>query len=173
MLLQVLDDGRLTDGQGRTVDFRNTLLVMTSNLGGEAFAAGAGDTAEERVMAAVRGHFRPEFVNRLDEIVVFHRLGREHMAGIVGIQLAGLRRLLADRGIALELDGAAAEWLADAGYDPAYGARPLQRVIRKELQNALAEAILGGEVRDGDAVTVSAGGDGLTFRTDRTDQEAA
>ena len=177
VLLQVLDDGRLTDGQGRTVDFSNTLLVMTSNLGGEAFAAGAGDIAEERVMAAVRGHFRPEFVNRLDEIVVFHRLGREHMAGIVGIQLAGLRRLLADRGIALELDEAAAEWLADAGYDPAYGARPLQRVIRKELQNALAGAILGGEVRDGDAVTVSAGGDGLTFRTDRAgaraDQEAA
>ena len=177
VLLQVLDDGRLTDGQGRMVDFRNTLLVMTSNLGGEAFAAGAGDAAEERVMAAVRGHFRPEFVNRLDEIVVFHRLGREHMAGIVGIQLAGLRQLLADRGIALELDGAAAEWLADAGYDPAYGARPLKRVVQRELQNALAEAMLADEVRDGDAVTVSVGGDGLTFRTDRAgpraNQEAA
>ena len=177
VLLQVLDDGRLTDGQGRTVDFRNTLLVMTSNLGSEAFAAEAGEAPAERVMAAVRGHFRPEFVNRLDEIVVFHRLGREHMAGIVGIQLANLRQLLAGRGIALEPDEAASEWLADAGYDPTYGARPLKRVIQKELQNALAEAILGGEVRDGDVVSVSAGGGGLTLRAGRTepgaDQDAA
>ena len=167
ILLQVLDDGRLTDGHGRTVDFRNTLIIMTSNLGGDILAAQeeGHDSGEVRdqVMEAVRAAFRPEFLNRLDETVLFHRLFREHMDAIVDIQLGHLRRLLAERHITLMLDKAAAAWLADQGYDPVYGARPLKRVIQRSLQNPLAGLILAGKVADGEEVKVSAGKDGLTI----------
>jgi len=160
VLLQVLDDGRLTDGQGRTVDFRNTLIVMTSNLGSEYLATLGEDqdvdTVRAEVMEAVRAAFRPEFLNRLDEILIFRRLSREDMGGIVDIQLRRLQRLLDDRKVVLEVDDAAKRWLADAGYDPVYGARPLKRMIQRELQNPLAEMILRGEVRDGDTVRVTA-----------------
>ncbi|MCB9947394.1 MAG: ATP-dependent chaperone ClpB [Rhodospirillaceae bacterium] len=164
VLLQVLDDGRLTDGQGRTVDFRNVLIVMTSNLGSEFLAAHADETAtssRELVMQAVRGHFRPEFINRIDEIIVFDRLSRDDMNGIVDIQVARLQALLADRKITLALDDAARRYLGDHGYDPAYGARPLKRVIQRELQNPLATLILEGRVPDGETVAVSADEDGL------------
>ena len=159
VLLQVLDDGRLTDGQGRTVDFRNVLIVLTSNLGSEHLAAapeGANpDVLESQVMEAVRAAFRPEFLNRLDEMLVFHRLRRDQMADIVKIQLKRLDALLADRNITLELDDAALEWLATSGYDPAYGARPLKRVIQRALQNPLAEELLAGSIHDGETVTVT------------------
>jgi ATP-dependent Clp protease ATP-binding subunit ClpB len=165
VLLQVLDDGRLTDGQGRTVDFRNTLIVLTSNLGGEAIANLPDDADIEKarpaVMEAVRHAFRPEFLNRLDEILLFRRLSRDDMTGIVEIQLARLRHLLVDRKITLELDGAATAWLADAGYDPVYGARPLKRVIQRELQNPLAQQILEGRIPDGATVKVTASPLGL------------
>ena len=165
VLLQVLDEGRLTDGQGRTVDFRNTLIIMTSNLGAEFLSnlppEGKADDARGLVMEAVRGHFRPEFLNRLDEIVLFDRLSRGHMDGIVAIQLAQLEARLADRKIGLALTGDARTWLADKGYDPVYGARPLKRVIQKALQDPLAELLLSGAVRDGSEVEVSAGPDGL------------
>ncbi|MEM7269693.1 MAG: ATP-dependent chaperone ClpB [Pseudomonadota bacterium] len=165
VLLQVLDDGRLTDGQGRTVDFRNTLIIMTSNLGAGALSElpdGADATAaKDSVMAAVRAHFRPEFLNRLDEIVLFDRLSREHMSGIVDIQLNILEARLKGRKIELTLDEAAREWLGDKGYDPVYGARPLKRVIQKALQDPLAEMLLAGEIRDGQTVEVSAGPAGL------------
>ncbi len=167
VLLQVLDDGRLTDGQGRTVDFRNTLLVMTSNLGAEYLVAQADgeDTDEVRdvVMAEVRARFRPEFLNRVDEIILFHRLKREHMGRIVDIQLRRLQQLLDERKIVLKLDAKAREWLADKGYDPAYGARPLKRVIQKSVQDPLSELILSGRIKDGDTVTISANRTGLTF----------
>ncbi|MFA5122375.1 ATP-dependent chaperone ClpB [Zavarzinia sp.] len=160
VLLQVLDDGRLTDGQGRTVDFRNTVIILTSNLGGEYLAAEDADVNPGRtrdlVMGAVRAAFRPEFLNRLDEVVLFNRLGRGEMTGIVEIQLGRLRKLLGERKLSLELDQAAKEWLAEAGYDPVYGARPLKRVIQRNLQNPLAELILEGEVNEGDTVKVSA-----------------
>ena len=165
VLLQVLDDGQLTDGQGRTVDFKQTLIVLTSNLGAQALSAlpeGADSSqARAQVMEAVRAHFRPEFLNRLDEIIIFHRLTREHMAGIVKIQLKQLEARLAARNITLEVDDAAREWLAREGYDPVFGARPLKRVIQRSLQNPLAEMILAGEIHDGDTVRVSAGPDGL------------
>ncbi|MEM7290643.1 MAG: AAA family ATPase, partial [Pseudomonadota bacterium] len=167
VLLQVLDDGRLTDGQGRTVDFSNTMIIMTSNMGAE-FLVGledgkdAGDVREE-VMAVVRASFRPEFLNRLDEIILFERLKKSDMAGIVEIQLRHLRKLLADRRIELELEHAAVNWLAEKGYDPAYGARPLKRVIQSELQDLLAEKILLGDVHDGMTVKVSVGSDHLLF----------
>jgi ATP-dependent Clp protease ATP-binding subunit ClpB len=174
VLLQVLDDGRLTDGQGRTVDFRNTLIVMTSNLGSEHLAVASieqGDSegeidfvSREKVLMAVRQHFRPEFLNRLDEMIVFRRLTRANMTGIVEIQLGRLRQLLADRKIALELDDRAKVWLAEQGYDPIYGARPLKRVIQRELQNPLATAILEGRVADESAVKVTAGEDGLVLK---------
>jgi ATP-dependent Clp protease ATP-binding subunit ClpB len=167
VLLQVLDDGRLTDGQGRTVDFRNTLIVLTSNLGSEALASlpeGADvSVARSAVMAAVRDAFRPEFLNRLDEILLFRRLSREDMKGIVAIQLEHLKKLLADRKITLEVDAAASAWLANAGYDPVYGARPLKRVIQRELQNPLAEQILEGRIPDGSTVHVGAGDGGLVI----------
>ena len=167
VLLQVLDDGRLTDGQGRTVDFRNTLIVLTSNLGSEALASlpeGADvERARGAVMAAVRDAFRPEFLNRLDEILLFRRLSRDDMKGIVTIQLERLRKLLADRKITLEVDNAASAWLANAGYDPVYGARPLKRVIQRELQNPLAQQILEGHIPDGSTVHVSAGDKGLVI----------
>ena len=165
VLLQVLDDGVLTDGQGRKVDFKNTLIILTSNLGAQALSQlpeGADSSdAREQVMAAVRGHFRPEFLNRLDEIIIFHRLSRDNMDGIVKIQLLGLEGRLADRKITLDIDPAATKWLADEGYDPVFGARPLKRVIQRSLQNPLAEMLLSGEVLDGQTVNVSAGPDGL------------
>ena len=167
ILLQVLDDGRLTDGQGRTVDFRNTIIVLTSNLGSDVLAAQPdGDTTalvEAQVMRVVREHFRPEFLNRLDEIVLFHRLQRVDMAAIVRIQLARLRDLLADRHITLELDERATIWLGEAGYDPVYGARPLKRVIQRSLQNPLAGQLLDGTIHDGETVHVSADRDGLVI----------
>src|SRR5690554_102015 len=167
ILLQVLDDGRLTDGQGRTVDFRNTLIVLTSNLGAEILAAQAEGqdslAVRSEVMAVVRAAFRPEFLNRLDEILLFHRLSRDHMTAIVDIQLGHLQELLRERDIKLHLDEAAKEWLADAGFDPVYGARPLKRVIQRSLQNPLAEMILAGEVADGESVMVTAGDGGLVI----------
>ncbi len=168
VLLQVLDDGRLTDGQGRTVDFRNTLIVMTSNLGSEYLVnLGEGDDVDKvrsEVMDVVKASFRPEFLNRIDEVILFHRLRRQDMGQIVEIQLQRLERLLADRKITLDLDGEAIDWLANKGYDPAYGARPLKRVIQKELQDPLAEKILQGEIFDGSTVKVTAGSDRLNFR---------
>jgi ATP-dependent Clp protease ATP-binding subunit ClpB len=165
VLLQVLDDGRLTDGQGRTVDFKNTIIVLTSNLGSDVLAAqpeGEPTTmVQGEVMRVVRSHFRPEFLNRLDEIILFRRLQRADMASIVQIQLDHLRKLLADRKIGLELDRSALEWLANEGYDSTYGARPLKRVIQRGLQNPLASLILEGAVKEGDTVHVSAGRDGL------------
>ncbi len=167
ILLQVLDDGRLTDGQGRTVDFRNTIIVLTSNLGSDVLAnEPAGEQTaivEAQVMRVVRDHFRPEFLNRLDEIILFRRLRRDDMARIVSIQLRRLRELLADRHIALELDGPATEWLANEGYDPVYGARPLKRVIQRSLQNPLAGRLLEGTIADGETVHISVGPDGLTL----------
>ena len=167
VLLQVLDDGRLTDGQGHTVDFRNTLIVMTSNLGADFLVnQPEGEDTEavkDQVMAVVRASFRPEFLNRVDEIILFHRLRREHMGRIVDIQMQRLAKLLEDRKITIALDAKAREWLADKGYDPAYGARPLKRVIQKAVQNSLAELILSGKIRDGEKVTVSVGKEGLTF----------
>jgi ATP-dependent Clp protease ATP-binding subunit ClpB len=167
VLLQVLDDGRLTDGQGRTVDFRNTLIVMTSNLGSQILVEQPDDedteAVRDQVMAVVRGHFRPEFLNRVDEIILFHRLKRSEMGRIVEIQTARLQKLLDERKITVTLDAAARDWLADKGYDPAYGARPLKRVIQKSLQDPLAELILAGKVKDGDTVAVSATKFGITF----------
>ncbi len=167
VLLQVLDDGRLTDGQGRTVDFKNTLIIMTSNLGSE-YLVNLGETQDvdmvrDQVMAVVKGHFRPEFLNRLDEIILFHRLKREHMGAIVDIQLGRLQKLLADRKITIEVNEAARSWLADKGYDPAYGARPLKRVIQKNVQDPLAEELLAGRIKDGDTVKLDAVAGTLTF----------
>jgi len=177
VLLQVLDDGRLTDGQGRTVDFRNTLIIMTSNLGAEYLVnqpeGQDTDAVRDEVMGAVRGHFRPEFLNRLDEIVLFHRLQRAQMADIVKIQLERLRDLLTDRKITLKLDDGALGWLAQKGYDPAYGARPLKRVIQKDLQDPLAEKLLAGDILDGQTVQVSAGADRLIFQVDGAESAAA
>ncbi|MBE3637852.1 ATP-dependent chaperone ClpB [Mangrovicoccus algicola] len=165
VLLQVLDDGQLTDGQGRTVDFKQTLIVLTSNLGAQALSMlpdGADSSAAKRdVMDAVRAHFRPEFLNRLDETIIFDRLGREDMDGIVDIQLARLGKRLAGRKITLELDDAARTWLADEGYDPVFGARPLKRVIQRALQDPLAEMLLAGEAAEGAVIPVSAGTEGL------------
>ena len=159
VLLQVLDDGRLTDGQGRTVDFRNTLIIMTSNLGADVLAGQPdGQSVEavrDQVMEVVRHAFRPEFLNRIDEVLLFTRLGRDNMKGIVDIQLNRLRAMLEDRGIVLDLEDGALAWLADAGYDPVYGARPLKRVIQRSLQNPLANRILEGKVREGDTVQIS------------------
>lgn len=167
VLLQVLDDGRLTDGQGRTVDFSNTLLIMTSNLGAEHLVnqeeGSSVEDVRELVMDSVRSAFRPEFLNRLDEILLFKRLSREHMTGIVDIQLKYLDQLLADRHIHLEIDEKAKTWLGDRGYDPAYGARPLKRVIQSELQNKLAEMILKGDITDGANVKISEKKDELSF----------
>jgi ATP-dependent Clp protease ATP-binding subunit ClpB len=168
LLLQVLDDGRLTDGHGRTVDFRNTLIVMTSNLGSDIMAAQADgedvSAIRDQVMAIVNGAFRPEFLNRLDEILLFHRLSREHMARIVDIQLDRLGVMLAERKIVIEADEATRNWLADAGYDPVYGARPLKRVIQRALQNPLATMVLEGKIADGERVEVTvAKGGGLAI----------
>ena len=178
VLLQVLDDGRLTDGQGRTVDFRNTLIIMTSNLGSEFLVSQAEgeDTSavREQVMAIVRASFRPEFLNRVDEIILFHRLQRAEMGRIVDIQMRRLLKLLADRKITLTLDDKAREWLAAKGWDPAYGARPLKRAIQRAVQDPLAEMILSGRIHDGENVAVSAKDEGLTFNGQlaRIDTEA-
>ncbi len=167
VLLQVLDDGRLTDGQGRTVDFRNTVIILTSNLGSEVLSRQPEgqpvEAARDQVMQVVRAAFRPEFLNRLDEILLFRRLSREEMTGIVEIQLKRLEALLADRKITLHLDEAAKRWLGDKGYDPAYGARPLKRVIQKELQNPLSQLILSGKLREGEPVYVTASALGLVI----------
>ena len=168
VLLQVLDDGRLTDGQGRTVDFTNTLIILTSNLGSQYIAGLAEgedvEKVEPQVMEVVRGHFRPEFLNRLDEIILFHRLGQEHMGPIVDIQVSRVAKLLADRKVTLELTDAARAWLGRVGYDPVYGARPLKRAVQKYLQDPLAEKILRGEVPDGSTVHVDEGDGGLVFK---------
>jgi len=177
VLLQVLDDGRLTDGQGRTVDFKNTLIVMTSNLGAE-YLVNLGenqdtDSVRDEVMGVVRASFRPEFLNRVDEVILFHRLKRAEMGRIVKIQLRRLEDLLADRKITLKMDDAAMQWLAEKGYDPAYGARPLKRVIQKEVQDPLAEMILSGEILDGSTVNVLEGSDRLNFRPAAVQQDQA
>lgn len=177
VLLQVLDDGRLTDGQGRIVDFSNTLIILTSNLGADLLASlGAGEDVEkvrDGVMETVRQAFRPEFLNRLDEILLFHRLSEEHMTGIVDIQIARVAKLLKDRKIQLELDDKAKAWLAKVGYDPVYGARPLKRAVQKYLQDPLAELILQGEVLDGDIVKVTDGDGGLRLTPRRSETKAA
>ena len=167
VLLQVLDDGRLTDGQGRVVDFTNTLIILTSNLGSQYLAnleEGQDVTSvEPQVMEVVRGHFRPEFLNRLDEIILFHRLGQEHMAPIVDIQVARVAGLLKDRKIAIDLTDAAKRWLGRVGYDPVYGARPLKRAVQRYLQDPLAEKLLGGEIPDGSTVRIDEGDGALNF----------
>lgn len=177
IMLQVLDDGRLTDGHGRTVDFRNTIIILTSNLGGEVLAnqKEGEDSYKVRgqVMEEVNRAFRPEFLNRLDEIILFHRLFRENMAGIVDIQLGRLGKLLADRKITIKLDDKAKSWLADKGYDPVYGARPLKRTIQRSIQNPLAGMILEGKVGDGDTVAVSASKDGLIVNGEVISEAAA
>jgi ATP-dependent Clp protease ATP-binding subunit ClpB len=162
VLLQVLDDGRLTDGHGRTVDFSNVVLIMTSNLGSELIDPDLPEeTTSNRVLGVVRAHFRPEFLNRVDEITVFHRLSRDDLRRIVDIQVEHLRRRLAERTITLDLDEGARVWLADNGYDPVYGARPLKRLIQREIGDRLALAVLEGRYGDGDTVRVSADQDGL------------
>ncbi len=161
VLLQVLDDGRLTDGQGRTVDFRNTVIILTSNLGTEFLGGEESPAARAQVMNAVRGHFRPEFLNRLDEIILFHRLTRANMDRIVDIQIGRLQKLVADRKIEIALDAKAREWLASAGYDPVYGARPLKRVIQRRLQDPMAQLLLEGKIGEGSKIDVSAGKNGL------------
>ncbi len=167
VLLQVLDDGRLTDGQGHTVDFRNTLIVMTSNLGAELLVnqpeGQDTDVVRDQVMAIVRASFRPEFLNRIDEIILFHRLQKSEMSRIVDIQMTRLAKLLEDRKIAIKLEPAAREWLADKGWDPAYGARPLKRVIQKFVQDPMADMILSGRIKDDEKVVIGAGKQGLKF----------
>jgi ATP-dependent Clp protease ATP-binding subunit ClpB len=177
VLLQVLEDGRLTDGQGRTVDFKNTLIVMTSNLGSE-YLVSLGedqdvDVVRNQVLGVVRSAFRPEFLNRLDEIILFHRLKRSHMGAIVDIQMERLQKLLSERKITIVPSEAARNWLADKGFEPAFGARPLKRVIQKSLQDPLAEEILAGQVNDGDTVDVGVGEDGLTLTTRSKQAKAA
>jgi ATP-dependent Clp protease ATP-binding subunit ClpB len=166
VLLQILDDGRLTDGRGRTVDFKNAVVIMTSNLGSQWILSPeeTDESMREKVMATVGGHFKPEFLNRIDEIIVFHRLTPEHLERIVGIQLDILRARVAERGIGLDVTGPARAYLAGVGFDPAYGARPLKRLIQKEIENALALKLLDGTFTDGDTVVVDAEGDALTFR---------
>jgi ATP-dependent Clp protease ATP-binding subunit ClpB len=177
VLLQVLDDGRLTDGQGRTVDFTNTIIILTSNLGSQYLSSLTDDESVEKVepqvMEVVRSHFRPEFLNRLDEIILFHRLGAEHMGPIVDIQVARLGKLLADRKIRLDLSAAARAWLGRVGYDPVYGARPLKRAVQKYLQDPLADAILRGEISDGQVVHVEEGDGALVLKPEGKERAAA
>ncbi len=177
VLLQVLDDGRLTDSQGRTVDFRNVLIIMTSNLGAE-FLVNLNedqdvDVARDDVMSVVRTAFRPEFLNRLDDTILFHRLKRQDMGAIVDIQLQRLSKLLAERKITIKLEDEARTWLSDKGYDPAFGARPLKRVIQKYLQDMLAEKILGGEIHDGSSLVITNGSDRLNVYVRKDDQQSA
>jgi len=166
VLLQLLDDGRLTDGQGRTVDFKNTVVIMTSNVGSDVITgySGAHEAMRERVLEALRAHFRPEFLNRVDEIVVFHSLDQAQVRQIVDIQLGRLQRRLDDRNLTLEFSARAKDLLAEHGYDPVYGARPLKRVIQAEVETPLAQMLIGGEVMDGSTIHVDATADGaLTF----------
>jgi ATP-dependent Clp protease ATP-binding subunit ClpB len=164
VLLQILDDGRLTDAQGRTVDFKNTVIIMTSNLGSQHLLASESEVAAaEKVMATVRDHFKPEFLNRVDEILVFHRLSREDLTRIVDIQLVELERRLAARSIGLDIDEDAKRYLATAGYDPAYGARPLKRLIQRAIENPLALQLLDGTFAEGDTIAVRAQEGGLVF----------
>jgi ATP-dependent Clp protease ATP-binding subunit ClpB len=167
ILLQLLDDGRLTDGQGRTVDFRNTIVIMTSNLGSAVFSDPSLDLEKQKelVLDEVRGYFRPEFVNRIDEIVVFEPLGREEIAQIVEIQLGLLRRRLAERDLTIELSDEARAYLANKGYEPLFGARPLKRLIQREIQDPLALKLLSGDIRDGDKIRVDVDNDRLAFDT--------
>ncbi len=162
VLLQMLDDGRLTDGQGRTVDFRNTVIIMTSNLGNQLWEGGK-EVSRDEITKVLQAHFRPEFLNRIDEIVIFHPLGREHLAGIVTIQLKRVSKLLADKGYRLDISQSARDYLAEVGYDPDFGARPLKRVIQRELQDPLAMKILAGEFKEGDEIKVDRDAKGLTF----------
>jgi ATP-dependent Clp protease ATP-binding subunit ClpB len=177
VLLQVLDDGRLTDGQGRTVDFRNTVIVMTSNLGSQRIQELAGGENYARmkaeVMEIVGQHFRPEFVNRIDDVVVFHPLEAEHIRMIVDIQLEYLRKRLADRDIGFVLDDGARDRLAQAGYDPVYGARPLKRAIQQQLENPLAQRILRGDFAPGETIRVTTDGEGLGFERGVKEEDAA
>jgi ATP-dependent Clp protease ATP-binding subunit ClpB len=176
VLLQVLDDGRLTDGQGHTVDFKNTLIIMTSNIGSEYLANLKDDedveAARPYVMAEMRTKFRPEFLNRIDEIILFHRLKRDQMVSIVDIQIARLQKLLSDRKLKLELDDAARTWLANRGYDPTYGARPLKRVIQRSVQDPLAEQILSGRIREGDTVRITVRGGALVVNGEAVKEAA-
>jgi len=166
-LLQVLDDGRMTDGQGRTVDFRNTLIIMTSNLGSQLWmkdeSGQAPQVTRDQITDILKSFFSPEFLNRVDEIVVFKPLTRENLSEIVGIQLGHVSQLLADRGLKLEISPAAKQWLAEAGYDPEFGARPLKRAIQREIQDPLALKILAGEFLDGDTIKIDLVGGGLNF----------
>ncbi|WP_456476531.1 AAA family ATPase, partial [Oceanithermus sp.] len=168
ILLQILDDGRLTDSHGRVVDFRNTVIIMTSNMGSHIILEGIKDNLpyeriQERVFALLQEHFRPEFLNRLDDIIVFKPLTKEQIIEIVDIQVAGLKKRLAERRITLELTDEAKRWLGERGYDPVFGARPLKRVIQKELETPLAKEILAGNVKEGDTVLVKVGDRGLVF----------
>jgi ATP-dependent Clp protease ATP-binding subunit ClpB len=169
VLLQLLDDGRLTDSQGRTVDFKNTVVIMTSNIGSAALieageqGAAAFDAAAERVLLQLREHFRPEFLNRVDEIIFFHALGLEHMKQIIDIQIHGLLKRLEDRKIHVELSDPAKRFIVSEGYDPMYGARPLKRTIQRRVLDPLAMRVLEGEFREGDRITVDVGDNGLTF----------
>jgi ATP-dependent Clp protease ATP-binding subunit ClpB len=174
VLLQLLDDGRLTDGQGRTVDFRNAIVIMTSNLGAAIFQdqTSSPEERKEKVLADVRAHFRPEFVNRIDEVVVFDALSRDDIMKIVEIQLRGLRRRLSDRKLDLELTDDAKTYLANAGYDPHFGARPLRRLIQHQIQDPLALMLLSGEVHEHDNIVVEAGADGLTARVKEPEEAA-
>jgi len=171
VLLQVLDDGRLTDGQGRTVDFRNTVIIMTSNLGSQAIQELGGEAnyaaMKGAVMQVLSEHFRPEFINRVDEIVVFHSLGREQIRSIVDIQLGRLRQRLAERDIQLQLDDAARDRIGEAGFDTVYGARPLKRAIQSQIENPLAQQILRGEFTAGDRVVAKVKRDGMVFEKER------
>ena len=164
VLLQILDDGRLTDGQGRTVDFRNTVIIMTSNLGSELWQSGKTEVSRDEITQVLRQHFRPEFINRIDEIVVFHKLAKEQLEKIVDIQLERVNHLIAERGFRLEIDESARKYLADVGYDPDYGARPLKRAIQRELQDPLAMKFLSGEILPGSTILVTKGVDGLEFK---------
>jgi ATP-dependent Clp protease ATP-binding subunit ClpB len=168
VLLQILDDGRLTDSKGRTVDFKNTVLIMTSNLGSREIQAAAEDEAQAReaVLEVLRGHFKPEFLNRIDDIVIFHQLSRDQISRIIDVQLERLRAMLAERNITLTLDASARALLAREGYDPLYGARPLKRAIQTLVQNPLASKLLRGEVLPGQTIRVSAEGDEMKFNSD-------
>jgi ATP-dependent Clp protease ATP-binding subunit ClpB len=176
VLLQVLDDGRLTDGQGRTVDFRNTVIIMTSNLGSQLIQELSGEEnyaqMKNAVMEVVGQHFRPEFINRVDEVVVFHPLGKEHIRSIVDIQVGYLRKRLAERDMHLELDDSARDLLGEAGFDPVYGARPLKRAIQHQLENPLAQAILRGDFGPGERIVVTARDGRLAFESGASGGEA-
>jgi ATP-dependent Clp protease ATP-binding subunit ClpB len=165
VLLQILEDGRLTDGQGRTVDFKNSVVIMTSNLGSQWILASdeTDESMEEKVLATVRDHFKPEFLNRVDEMIVFHRLGPDHLERIVDLQLDLLSQRLAQRNLTLVVTPAARRGIAERGYEPAYGARPIKRLIQREIENELALRLLDGSLRDGDEVIVDVGEEGLTF----------